>query len=90
MSGCNHIDIMAAYLLEFDHHARQTIILKLFSFSLVGDRPVLTEDTAEIAIGEKDGARPISAHQGYLFAKMGVCAENHGSGRGTTEASFAF
>jgi hypothetical protein len=89
MSGCDYIDIMAADPLESDHHVRQILILDLLSFSLVRDRPVLAEDTAEVAIGEKDGTGPISANQGYLFTKMGMRTENHGSCRGPAKALFA-
>ena len=44
----------------------------------MGDGPVLAEDTPEITVGEENGARPMLAHQRYLFAKMGMGAENHG------------
>ena len=62
--------------------------MNFLSFTLKGDRPVLAEDTAEIAVREKDGARPMLAKQGYLFAKMGVRTENHGFGRSLAEPSF--
>jgi len=89
VGGGDYVDVMAADLLERDHHFRQVFILNFLSSSLMGDGPVLAEDTAEIAVGEEDGARPILTHQGYLFAKMGLSAENHDSGWGPAETSFA-
>lgn len=81
---------MAADPLEVDHHVCQVFILDRFSSSLVGNGPVLAEDTAEIAVREKDGARSIFAHQRHLFAKMGLSAKDHGFGRSPTDPSFAF
>jgi hypothetical protein len=68
---------MATDLLEVEHHGRQVFILNFLSLALVGDGPVLAEDTTEIAVGEEDGARPVSPHQRYLFPKMGLSIENH-------------
>jgi len=89
MGGCDQVDVMAADLLDVEHPVRQDFILNFLSPSLMGDGPVLTEDTAEIAVGEKDGARSMFTHQRYLFAKMGLSAENHGSDRGPAEPLFA-
>jgi len=80
---------MAADLLEVEHHVRQVFIFNLLSLSLVGDGPVLAEDTAEIAVGEEDGPRPISAHQRHLLAKMRVSPENYGFYRGPAKSPFA-
>ena len=80
---------MAADLLEVDHCVCQVFILHFLSFSLMGDGPVLAEDTAEITVREKNGARPVFANQGYLFAKMGVSTENHGFDRSPAEPPFA-
>jgi hypothetical protein len=69
---------MAAYLLEVEHHVRQVFIPDLLPPSLMGDRPVLAEDTTEITIREEDRPGPILAYHGHLFAKMGMVAEDHG------------
>jgi hypothetical protein len=81
---------MTADLLELKHHRSQVFISELLSFSLVGDGPVLAEDTAEIAVGYKYGTRPILTHQGYLFTKMGMAAEDYWFERGLAEPSFSF
>jgi hypothetical protein len=73
-----------------DHHVRKVFIFKFLTFSLMGDGPILAEDTAEITIGKENGTRSIFAYQRYLFAKMGLSAENHWSVWGSAEPSFAF
>jgi len=86
MSGCHEIDVMTAHFLKVKHHVRQILVLNLLSFALVRNGPVLTEDTAEVAVGEEDGARPLSAHQGHLLPKMGMITENHRLERSPTES----
>jgi hypothetical protein len=68
---------MAAYPLEMEHHIRQVFIADLFPPSLMGDWPVLAEDTTEITIGEKYRSRPILTDYGHLLAKMGMVTEDH-------------
>jgi hypothetical protein len=90
VGGSDEIDVMAADLLEADHHIRHIFILNLFSPSLMRDWPVLAEDTAEIAVGKEDRPRPIISHQRHLFTKMGMEAENHRSEWSPAEAFFTF
>jgi len=80
---------MATDLLEAEHHGRQVFILNLLSLALMGDGPVLAKDTAEIAVGEEDGARPVSPYQRYLLPKMGVSAKNNGFQRSPAEPFLA-
>jgi hypothetical protein len=80
---------MTANLLELDHHFSQVFILNFLSSPLMGNGPVLTEDTSEITVGEEDRARPIIAHYRSLFAKMGVSAENDGLKWSPAEAFFS-
>jgi hypothetical protein len=68
---------MAADLLEVNHHICQVFILDLFASSFVGDGPILTKDTAEVTVGEEDGAGPLSTYQRHLFTKMGVITKNN-------------
>jgi hypothetical protein len=81
---------MAAILLEAYHHIRHVFILNFFSPSLVGNGPVLAEDTAKIAIGEKNRTRPVISNQGYLFTKMGMVAEDHRFERSPAEPFFTY
>jgi hypothetical protein len=85
MGGGNQINIVAPDPLQIEHHARQVLIFDLLALSLMGDGPVLAKDTTQIAVGEKDSARALFAHQGYLFTKMGLCAEDHHLGRRPAE-----
>jgi hypothetical protein len=79
---------MAADLLDVEHQLRQVFIINFLPSSLMRDGPVLAKDTAEIAVGEKDSTRSVFAYQRYLFAKMGLGAENHGSDRSPAEPFF--
>jgi hypothetical protein len=63
VSRCDEVYIMAANVLEFEHHLCQFFILAFLASSLMGDRPVLAEDTAEVTIREEDGAGSILAYQ---------------------------
>ena len=90
MGGSDKIDIMAPYFLKMEHHACQVFISDALSFSLMGDRPVLAEDTTEIAVRKEDGTRPMATHQRYLLAKMGMGTENDGIDWSPTEPCFAF
>jgi hypothetical protein len=80
---------MAADLLEMNHHISQVLILNLLASSFVGDGPVLTKDTMEVAVGEEDGAGPISTHQRHLFTKMGVITKNNRFDWSPTESFFS-
>jgi hypothetical protein len=77
MSRCYEIDVMAADLLEVNHHVCQVFILNLLASSFMGDGPVLAKDTTEVAVREEDGAGPLSTHQRHFFAKMGVITKNN-------------
>jgi hypothetical protein len=88
MGGRDEIDIMAANLLKVKHHIRDVFILNFLSSSLMGNGPVLTEDTTEVAIREKDGTRPSSTYQTHLLTKMGMIAKNHRLNRSPTEPLF--
>lgn len=43
----------------------------------LADIPILTEDTAQIAMAEEGGAGTLSAHQGVFLAEMGSEAGDH-------------
>jgi hypothetical protein len=63
MSWCDQVDVVAAYLLQIEHHFRQPLITILIAVPLVGDGPVLAEHTTEVTIGKKDGARPVLSNE---------------------------
>jgi hypothetical protein len=76
MSRGYKVDIMAANLLEFEHHLRQFLVFTFLSSPFMGDWPVLTEDTSKVTVGEEDGTGPMLTHQWYFFTKMRMGAEN--------------
>ncbi len=80
---------MAADLLDIEHQLRQVFIINFLPFSLMGDGPVLAEDTTEIAVGEEYGTGSVPPYQRYLFTKMGLGAVNHGFDRSPAEPFFA-
>jgi hypothetical protein len=55
----------------------------------MGDGPVLAKNTAEVAVGKKDGAGAIVSHQGDLLPNMGVGAEDHHFGGSLADAFLA-
>ena len=63
MSGCDQVDVMAAYLLQIEHHFRQPLIVILTAVPLVGDGPVLAKHATEVTVGKKDGARSVLANE---------------------------
>jgi hypothetical protein len=81
---------MAADLLEVNHHISQVFILNFLASSFVGDGPVLTEDTTEVAVGEEDGAGSSSTHERHLFTKMRVITKNNRFDWSPTESLFSF
>jgi len=54
----------------------------------MGNGPILTENTTEIAVGKEDGPGSILAHQRNFLAKVGLGAGNHRSGRSSAKPCF--
>jgi hypothetical protein len=73
MGGRDQIDIVTANFLKVQHHIGQVFIADYFSATFVGNWPILTENTSQIAVGEKYGAGTVPADQGFLFAVVGIC-----------------
>jgi len=59
VSGCHEINVVATELLEMKHQVGHLGIFDLFSLAFMRNRPILTKNTAEVAVGEEDGARPV-------------------------------
>jgi hypothetical protein len=63
MIGCDKIQIMDAQLDQVERKAVEFLCRYSLTFSVcIGDLPVLAEDAAEVASGEKDGSG--AAHSG--------------------------
>ena len=53
------------------------LVVDPLATALVRDRPVLAEDTAQVAVGEEDRARAALADQRDLFTEVRLCAVDH-------------
>jgi len=62
MGRSDEVDIVAPNLLEFEHHLRQFFVFAFVASTFERDRPILAEETSEVAIREEDGARAILAY----------------------------
>ena len=71
MRGGDEINVVAAPLLEEEHHGGQIFETDLFAFPQVADLPILTKDAVQVAVGEKNGAGAMAAHQRVFLAEMG-------------------
>jgi len=74
----NEIDVVAAQILEVEHHPGQLGGLGFAAFAEVADLEILAEEAKEIAVGEEDRPRSPCSHQRVLFYEMGAMAGNHG------------
>src|SRR5215472_6270866 len=74
--GGDKVDVVAAALLEVQHHQGQLARRCEFAFHLPTSLKVLAEDAAQITAGEEDGAGAAPAAQAVFFTKMGKVAAN--------------
>jgi hypothetical protein len=63
MGRRDEVDIVAPYLLEFEHHLCQLFVLAFFPLAFMRDRPILAEDTSKVTVGEKDGPGAMLPYQ---------------------------
>ncbi len=70
VGGGDQVDVVAADFLDVQHYIGQIFVADLFAATFMGNRPVLAKHTAQIAVGEKDGAGTVFTRQGYFLAKM--------------------
>jgi len=89
MGGGNQVDVVTTDLLEVEHYLCQGFVADFFPPALMGDGPVLAEDAAEVAVGEKYGAGAVYSRDRFFFAKVGVMAENNGTERRPAETLLA-
>ncbi len=70
MGGRNKVDIVAAPSLKPDHSGCQFLIGVRGTVPLHADLIILTEDTFEIAMGEKNGSGAAAPHERRFLAIM--------------------
>jgi hypothetical protein len=71
MGRRDKIDIMTTLRLEAQHNCGQILYFNLFSFPTMADFPILTENTKEIAVAEKDSPRAMLPDQRVFFTEVG-------------------
>ena len=71
MGGSDKIDVMASLFLEANHKSCHFFPGGNSSLSQMADVIVLAEHTFKIAMGEKNGAGPLSPGKGQLFPEVG-------------------
>jgi hypothetical protein len=77
MGRTDQVDIMAAFRLESEHHPRQLLFTDRIALAELAYGVILTEDTPEVAPGEKDSARTISPDQRSFLAKVRTVTGDH-------------
>jgi hypothetical protein len=90
VGGCDQVDVVTADLLKPEHQLCQVFILDSLPLSLMGNRPVLAEDAAKIAVGKEYRARAMFTDKGDLFSKMGLGTGNHNPVRSAAKPLFSF
>ncbi len=77
MGRGDEIDVVTACMLKADHHAGQFGVGYSPAGAFVTDVVILAETAIQVAVGEKDGAGTVCAHQRRLLPKVGVKAGHH-------------
>ncbi len=72
MGGGYEIDVMATHGLKGKHDRGKFGDALLLTLSQMAQGIVLTEYTAKVTIGKKNGPRAVSANKGTLLTKMGT------------------
>ena len=86
MRGGDKIDVMAAAILQSQHHLGQVPRRDLPPGLLLADVIVLTEEAGEIAAGEEYGARAGTANKAVLLPEVGGVAGDACKPAGAAEA----
>jgi hypothetical protein len=74
MGWSDQIDVVRSLDLQGEHHPRKVLLPNRIAFSQVTDRIVLAKQAPQVASGEENSPRAISAHQGRLLAEVGAVA----------------
>jgi hypothetical protein len=74
MGRGNKVDIVYSALLKPYHDCGKACRLNLIAFAPVADIIILAENAAQAAVGKKDGAGTIAAHQRFFLTKVRAIA----------------
>lgn len=72
MGRRDHVDVVTSLLLQVDHHLGKVFNTSSLSSSTLADLPVDTENAAQIAVGQKDGAGATLTTKGEFFPEVGM------------------
>ena len=78
MTWTYEVDVVAALLLEIEHHCRYVLRCDRLTDALLADFPVLAKDATEIAPAEEDRSRASPTAQRILLSVVGSEAVNDG------------
>ena len=81
------INIFTAAILQIEHDGSQSFIGHFPAPAFVTDIEVLTEITAQTAIGEKDRTRPSPAYQYRFFTEVRAMTADLGIAASLTETA---
>ena len=85
MLWCYEVDIVTlGLILQLQHEVGDLGGLQVPALLLLGDVPVLTEDTAEVAESEEDGPGSIPSLQHGLLAEVREGGADHSQAAGVT------
>ena len=70
MLGCHQVNVVAAAVLQLQHHRGQLPRGHRLTVRLPGDAGVLAEHAPQVAAGEEDRARTVPAAQAVLLTEM--------------------
>jgi len=83
MRGRDQVYIVAASILEGQHHQGQLFGRSLLSFAELADSKVLAKYAFQVTVREKDGAGASPTDQRSFFSEMRTIAGNYGKLSGT-------
>jgi len=78
MLGRDEVDVVAAAVLQAEHHRGQPPRGHRLAAYLPGDVEVLAEHAPQVAAGEEDRARAVVSAQAILLAEMREMRGDHG------------
>jgi hypothetical protein len=74
MAWSHKIDIMTSLLLETDHNSSKLAAVYVDAFTMMTDRVILAENTAQVAETEENSSGSTRADKRIFLAKMGIVA----------------
>lgn len=87
MFGSDEIDVVAANLLELQHHLGKGFRVYFHPSTGLADVVILAEDTSQIAHGKENSSAAADASETVFFSEVGEVAANQGISPGFADGS---